>query len=212
MTQQLADPSVAKPKRPKRANGLGIASLILGILAFVGSFIPFLNYGTGFLAALGLVLGIVGLFLRDRAKGMAIAGTILNATALVLSIILAVVYTASFATSVSSSMASDSAAAAKPEAVAYSVTGAAKSADIIYDDNSGGSQQVTGTKLPWKTAFTTKTGGSFDFKTLNVIATNGADDKGTITCSISIAGKVVQTKSSKGAFASVTCDASGFKG
>ncbi|NQX11018.1 DUF4190 domain-containing protein [Microbacteriaceae bacterium VKM Ac-2855] len=99
------------PTGPRRFNGLGLAALICGGIALLGSFIPFLNYLTGFLAFVGLVLGIIGLVLKGRAKGLAVAGTIVSAVALVLSIVLAIVYTAGIASSVSDAIASAEASA-----------------------------------------------------------------------------------------------------
>jgi len=59
----------------------GIISLILGILAFVFSFIPCLGMYAMFPGILGLVLGLVG-FLQARkanaGKGMVITGIILS--------------------------------------------------------------------------------------------------------------------------------------
>jgi len=80
----------------KKGNGLGLASLIVGVIALIGSFIPFLNYATGVVAFVSLVLGVVALLLKGRAKAVAIAGTAVSVVALLLSIILAIVYTAGF--------------------------------------------------------------------------------------------------------------------
>ncbi|WP_382304240.1 DUF4190 domain-containing protein [Herbiconiux sp. UC225_62] len=77
-------------------NGLGIASIIVGGVAFIGAFIPFLNYAVWFVALVGLVLGIIALVRKGRSKGLAIGGTILSGVALILSIVLAVVYTFGF--------------------------------------------------------------------------------------------------------------------
>lgn len=89
----------AEPRPPQRAAGnpFGITSLILGIVAMVGFAIPFFNYVTVAVGAVGLILGIVGLVVKFRPRKAAIAGVILSGLGLVLSIILAVVYTAVFA-------------------------------------------------------------------------------------------------------------------
>lgn len=112
-----ASPYTPPPGGPRRFNGLGLASLICGGLALLGSFIPFLNYLTGFLAFVGLVLGIIALILKGRAKGLAIAGTIVSAIALVLSIVLAIVYTAGLASTVSDAIASAEAEASQAATV-----------------------------------------------------------------------------------------------
>lgn len=80
----------------QRRNGFGIAALVLGIVSLVGAFIPVINYGSGVLAFIGLVLGIVGICLKNRARGMAITGSILSLVAIVTSIALAITYTSAF--------------------------------------------------------------------------------------------------------------------
>ena len=57
-----------------KQSGFGIASLILGILGFLGSCFVF-----GIVPSiLGIILAIIGLCQKDRAKGTAIAGLILS--------------------------------------------------------------------------------------------------------------------------------------
>lgn len=104
-------PAPAATGRGSRS-GLGLTSLILGIIAFIGAFIPFINYGSGLVALVGLILGVVVLFQKNRSKKSAIAGVITSTIALILSIVLAVVYTAAFIYSV------DDAVRNKPAAVA----------------------------------------------------------------------------------------------
>lgn len=71
-------------------SGLAIASLILGILAVLGSFVPVLNIGSILLAVIGLILGIVGVAtLKKSGKGgkvMAIVGIVLAALAIIIGI------------------------------------------------------------------------------------------------------------------------------
>jgi hypothetical protein len=92
----------AMPPADKRANGLGIASLVLGIFAFMGAFVPFCGLVPTILFALiGGVLGLVGLIaaLSDRRTGVAfpIAGMAVNVAA----VIFAFIITISFAAAVS---------------------------------------------------------------------------------------------------------------
>lgn len=74
----------------KGGAGLAIASLVIGILAFFGSFIVL----GGLLALIGLVLGIVaaGRAKKGRAtgRGIAITGIILNLLAIVISVLIGV--------------------------------------------------------------------------------------------------------------------------
>ncbi len=70
--------------------GLAIASMILGILAILGSWIPYLNIGSIIMALVGIGLGIPALVIYIKTKksslGMALTGLILS----VLTIIIAV--------------------------------------------------------------------------------------------------------------------------
>ncbi|MBG6237695.1 hypothetical protein IWX78_000638 [Mycetocola sp. CAN_C7] len=86
------------PARP--GNGLGIAALIVGIFAFIGAFIPFVNYVSGFLAVVGIILGIIAITRKNKPKKAGVAGLIVSAVALILSIVLAFAYTAGFVAAV----------------------------------------------------------------------------------------------------------------
>ncbi|PPF29905.1 hypothetical protein C5C18_11485 [Rathayibacter tritici] len=206
------DSTPAVPK--KTGNGLGLASLIIGILALVGALIPIVNYVSGFLAFIGLVLGVIGLFLKGRSRGTAIAGAVLNAVALILSIILAIVYTAGFASGVSDAIATaqaeSSEAAAVPRTLVYEVSGTAASASITwstFDGTTSGSEQATGQVLPFTKELQIQTGGDFTFQSFTLSALNGVDDEGDISCRITLDGEVVAEHTSTGAFASALCTA-----
>ena len=75
-------------------NGLGIASLAVGIVAAVFAVLPidWAWIAGVVLAVMGLVLGIVGLTRADRPKGVATAGTVVSAVALVLAVIMGILY------------------------------------------------------------------------------------------------------------------------
>jgi hypothetical protein len=76
---------VSAPAGDKR--GLAIASLVLGILSLCGS--GFLVCG-GLLSVIGIVLGALGI--NSRSKNMAIAGIVLSAVGLLLTIIFRIVF------------------------------------------------------------------------------------------------------------------------
>lgn len=72
-------------------NGLAIASLVTGILAFPLVCIPFLGIATPLLAIAAIILGIIGINQTKQSgqqgRGMAIAGIVLGALYLVLFVI-----------------------------------------------------------------------------------------------------------------------------
>ena len=60
----------------KDKSGLGIASLVLGIISFCGSWVPFVNYCLILVVLAGIVTGILGM--KSSKKGLAIAGLVLS--------------------------------------------------------------------------------------------------------------------------------------
>lgn len=91
-------PPTAPPA--KRGNGLGLAALILGIVALIGAFIPFVNYVSGVIAVAGIILGIIAITRKDKPKKAGMAGLIVSVIALILSIVLAIAYTVGFVAAV----------------------------------------------------------------------------------------------------------------
>lgn len=66
---------------------MGIASFVLGIVGFVGIFIPCFNYLAILIAIVGLILGIVDVVRRSKTKeaiGFGITGIILSAITLLI--------------------------------------------------------------------------------------------------------------------------------
>lgn len=61
----------------KATSGFGTASLVLGILAIVFSFIPVISYISFILGILAIIFGIVSLC-KGASKGLAIAGIIIS--------------------------------------------------------------------------------------------------------------------------------------
>jgi len=74
-----------------RFKRVGVASLIVGILAILGAAIPLVNIISGILAIGGLILGIISLTRAGARTGPAIAGTVISSVALVISIITTVI-------------------------------------------------------------------------------------------------------------------------
>lgn len=201
----------ATPAPAKAGNGLGIAALVLGILALIGAFIPFLNYGAWFLGLIGLVLGIIGLVQKNRKKGAALTGTILSGVAIILSIVLAIAYTAAFANAVNTEIKKQDAAASQPVEIVYDVTGTATSSSITYStytDGGSKSESADGQALPWTKTITVKKGGTFDYNGFTLTATSGADG-GDVDCKITVGGKVVSEQKASGPYAIASCVATG---
>ncbi len=85
------------PKKP--GNGLAVAGFVLGLLGFLGSFVPVLNIGGIIMGIVGLVLAIVGLSKAKNTgtgKGLALAGVILGALAVVIGIVINVAFASVF--------------------------------------------------------------------------------------------------------------------
>ena len=83
-----ADAAQVAAPAPTGTSGMGIASLVLGILAILTSFLPIINNGSFFLALLGLVFGVVGLVAASKGKksgkGISIAGIVLNVLSVII--------------------------------------------------------------------------------------------------------------------------------
>jgi hypothetical protein len=60
----------------KRKNGLGIAGFILALIGLVICWVPVLNIISLVLCGLGFLLAFIGLFLKNRKKGLAIVGVL----------------------------------------------------------------------------------------------------------------------------------------
>jgi hypothetical protein len=83
MTESL--PPVVEPAPTKDQSGLAIASLVLGVLSLCAWLFPICG---GLVAIAGIVLGVLGM--KSSKKGMAIAGIILAAIGIGLTLINAV--------------------------------------------------------------------------------------------------------------------------
>ncbi len=71
--------------KPEEQKVLGILATIFGAIALLGSWIPFINYLSFFIAIVALILGIIGLIVNlKKRKTMAIIGTALSITSIVL--------------------------------------------------------------------------------------------------------------------------------
>lgn len=77
-----------QPAAPQsRTNGCGIAGFVLGLISLIFCWWPYLAW----LSIPGLALSIVGMCLKNRSKGLAIAGLVCSIIALLVWIIVAMV-------------------------------------------------------------------------------------------------------------------------
>lgn len=71
--------------KPEEQKVLGILATIFGAIALLGSWIPFINYLSFFIAIVALILGIIGLIVNlKKRKTMAIIGTSLSIASIIL--------------------------------------------------------------------------------------------------------------------------------
>ncbi|WP_139824735.1 hypothetical protein [Agreia pratensis] len=75
---------------------MGIVSLILGGLALLFCWVPFLDVITVFGAIAGLVLGLIAVFRKLGSRVLSLIGTIVSGLAFVLSVVFIIIYAVSF--------------------------------------------------------------------------------------------------------------------
>lgn len=79
--------------KPEEQKVLGILATIFGAIALLGSWIPFINYLSFFIAIVALILGIIGLIVNlKKRKTMAIIGTSLAIASVVLFLTTQILY------------------------------------------------------------------------------------------------------------------------
>ena len=79
--------------KPEEQKVLGILATIFGAIALLGSWIPFINYLSFFIAIVALILGIIGLIANlKKRKTMAIIGTSLSIASIILFLTTQILY------------------------------------------------------------------------------------------------------------------------
>jgi len=91
----MSDPTYVQPPAPQPVptpaapgNGVGVAALVVGIVAVLVAFIPLLGLASFFFGGVAVVLGIIGLLLKGRSRGTSIAGLILGVVSIVIAIVM----------------------------------------------------------------------------------------------------------------------------
>ncbi|MCL2111620.1 MAG: CD20-like domain-containing protein [Clostridiales bacterium] len=88
-TQPQQEAGYQQPQ-PQKRNGLGIASLVMGIIAIIGSWMPLFNKPFLAFAIIALSLGILGVIIgktKNRSKGSAKAGLTLGIISIILFVV-----------------------------------------------------------------------------------------------------------------------------
>lgn len=89
-SQEPPQQAVPHPPSENPSIAAGVTSLVLGLLALPGAWIPFVQILSIMLAVVGLVFGFVSL--KTQGKGMGIAGLILSGLALAICLIFGLIY------------------------------------------------------------------------------------------------------------------------
>jgi len=187
-------------QQAKPSNGLGTTGFVLGIVGLVLSFIPLIGVVAWPLVILGIIFSVVGIrrAAKGRAtnKGLAIAGVIVSVIGLVVCVLWTVVW---------KKAADEVNEEANREAViVYEITGDAPNVDVTYSVFSDADMSTKDEKvatLPWTKEMRTKG----YVKAGQVIVTTG-EQGGTVTCKITVDGKVIETNTATGPFELATCD------
>ncbi|MBO1266637.1 DUF4190 domain-containing protein [Arthrobacter cavernae] len=177
----------------KRKNGLGVASLVVGIVAAAFSLIPLVGMVAFFLGPVAIILGLIAVFLKNRKKGTAIAGIVLG----VVSLIIAGIVTAVVGAAV---QAVDKSINAE-HTVEYVVTTSGP-ATLSYWTPGGSSQEdIT---ADWRKSITSK---EFNITSLSVTGSY-SDPSAAVSCEILIDGKSAGKNTGSGTGAHALCSGS----
>ncbi|MBT1665638.1 hypothetical protein [Curtobacterium flaccumfaciens] len=187
------------PDQHRRGNPFGLVALIVGIVAIVGCAIPIINNVSIVLGVIAVIFAIVGLIVKYRRRGLAIAGLVLGVLSVVVGLSTQALYS-SMLDGVGEAFSSASAESFdKEHTVTIKIEGDSTDANLTYTTD-GGSEEVANPKLPFSKEFTV-TGSTFGSATV----TNGQSGT-TVTCTVSIDGEQVSTNTSSGEYASASCD------
>ena len=192
-----ATPQAAPPR-----NGLGTTGFVLGLLGLVISPIPFVGLVAWPLVVLGLIFSLVGLSRVRKGgatnKGLVIAGVIVS----VLGLIVSVLWTAV----ISKAVTDVKDQATQHHSVVYEISGDAKTADVEYTTFGEHTLLIdgeAGAPLPW-----TKTVEATGFLDGAQFKATADGQGGSVTCKVTVDGKVTKTATASGPGAVAAC--SGF--
>lgn len=122
--------------KEEKKSGLATAAMVLGIIAIVGSWIPFVNIVSIILGVLAFIFGIIPL-LKKKSTGKAVTGVVLGALAVIIGIYMTSAATESIDDAINSDTEVVGSAESDSEKTTYKV------GDVIKFDD----KQVTVTDL-----------------------------------------------------------------
>lgn len=178
----------------RRGNGWGVTALVLGILAAVLGFIPLVGVVAFGLGPLAIIFGIIGIVRKNRPHGTAIAGLTLGIVGLIVSIVFT-----SMIYSVANSIDKESKAVHNVTFKATSTTGTTL---LTYSTGALSSKMDQPTIHSHAWQHTEKVKG-FAGSTISVTSMN----RGTISCTVLVDGKVKSHQKTTGASPTVSCTA-----
>lgn len=198
MTQYAPNPPQQTAQKP--SNGLGLTGFIIGLIGLVISFIPLVGVVAWPLVILGIIFSSIGLSkaVKGKAtnKGIAITGLVLSLVGLLVVILWgAVINKANDEITEESN---------REAVIVYEVTGDATNVDVTYSvfsDQNMSTKDETVATLPWSKEVKTKG----YVKEGQLIVTTG-EEGGSVTCKVTVDGKVVDTQTATGQFVLATCD------
>jgi hypothetical protein len=196
---------------PKTGNPVGLASLIVGIIAFIFGVVPFLSFIAWVPALVAIGLAIGGLVVKNRKRLTAWLGLVLGILAIIIGIIVSIASVAGVASSISDSIDESEADADVPISLVYEVSSDAPTAGNItyssFGTESDGMQQASDAALPWTVTEEVRTGGDFEFNAYSLSA-QSSDVSTTITCRITLDGQVISENTSTGPYSIAMCNGS----
>lgn len=216
MTQMTGPDTSSTPPAPPR-NSLGTAGFVLGLVGLLFSFLPLIGVIAWPLVILGLIFSIIGIRRASAGaatnKGLTITGAVLSAIGLVICI----AWVGSFGSSMNKinhelqqpDQGQPPAPGAPPQqdgntatrTVLYEVTGSDKALNVTYTtDGMASTEQQQNANLPFKKEISIP---RQPFQVFSLSAQNAGS--GTITCKITVDGKVIKEASSGGPYSVAMC-------
>lgn len=193
--QPTAPPQIhhVRLNEDKKGNGLGVAALVVGIAAASLAVIPLLGMVAFFLGPVAIILGIIAVLLKNRKKGMAIAGTILG----VVSLIVAGLMTAAISAGVDAIDESINA----EHTIEYVVTTTGPAGVSYWTGGGSSTEDIT---ADWKKSITST---EINITSLTVHG-DFSDASASVSCEILVDGKSIAKNTGSGAGALASCSGS----